>query len=575
MTGKLLTIMPLCLASFLMGRLTTSRSASEIDETDNAPHNSSLLKRNKSILTKTRALLDAAPTHERHLDVRQAVRQMNAVELDTLWKSHQGTLDYHNPDDAQLAADILRQLAKLDPRAALAKIPDTGGAKYPMLVAVYEGWAETDPEGALSQIRQETDKRARHGCLTAIIEQIGREDRHAATKLFSDSVADKTLTWNAWDKMSAFFNDWARESPAEALSSALKLNAATRAVDGLWGGIRGWARSDGTTAAAWIAANLPDNLQREGTIQLVQSWANTNPKQAADFMLGKHDSDEKHKIDRWSHTIFGQGMWNVLHSWADSSFSDAAKWVDAVEDPQLKSELHKSILAMTDDREAALEYALERINDPVMLDAVISRSESFARAGDATAGLAWAKENLKAPEHFEKFERELIDGLLRWRPSEAIEYLDDLPSGTAKTDSYQTAAEHWGRAEPENVKAWLDKLPPGEERDAATLGLAEGWLDNDLETAEKWIASIPSDNLRDQLTDRHARARMHVKDIDRSIEIAQQIHDPHLREQTMESILYTWFIDEAKAVAARNYIRETDLISENVRWRLLNRRVAK
>ena len=551
--------------SFYIGRR-TSPSQTEVVAVAESGSVSVDSKNAGPSLRSVNKLFEDRPTRLRDLEIRGGILSLDAKQLGQLWDRQQATFDYNNGNDRRIIDAILKRLAELDPQAALAKVADTGAVKYEILPAVLAGWVSADPDAAIEWCRTQTDPRARRAGLSSVIEEIGQTDREAAVSLYLGSVDEKVINSNGWHGFT-FFSRWAKEDPSAALKAALRIQEATGKNRAFRGAIDVWGRFDGPAAANWIAANTSGDLKETAHIVMIAGWAEVDPRAAGEFALSLVDAE-----------YFNEATLHVLDGWTHNDFAAAAGWVDGIEDPKIKAELQQTLVERSKDyadREPALDYALANLgSNPSMLEALMPLTKELA-SRDPQAALDWGAEHLKDPEQLNRFRTEILDHLSWSNPADAADLIAALPPSHEKTEAlHAKTAERWARNDPAAARSWLESLAPGEIQEAAVLGYAEGWMSDRSEhaAAAEWIGALPAGEVRDQLTDRQARAHMNFKDIDRSIEIAQSIEDPFVRDKTFEGILKTWYRDEIKAEAARAFIESTDLVSDTVKWRVLNRK---
>ena len=327
-----------------------------------------------------------------------------------------------------------------------------------------------------------------------------------------------------------------------------------------------WAHSDGPAAARWIAESGANDEINAYEV-LISGWAEADPRAAGEFALSMRD-----------HASFGSFPLHIVDAWVHQDFAGAAEWVGDIEDTELRHQFQQLLIERSRnyvDREPALAYALANLEDnTALLDAVMTINRELADR-DPAAALAWGRSNLENPRHAALYERSILSHLARHHPEAASGLLADFPADHPDAAAvHASAARSWAGRDPAAALAWAGSLAPGEIRDGALLGLAEGWMadDHTRAAAAEWVATFPPGPFRDQLSDRHARALMDTKDIQHSIDVAASISDPFLRDETFEDILKVWYRDEIKAEAARAFIESTDLITDTVRWRILNRK---
>ena len=560
----LLALISSGLVSFYFGM--SSVPNSESTDVRTSLQRSILDERNRGTVADFTVLMKEPLTRQSLLAMHLAIVEMDAANLVRLWDGRFKSFDYGDGAKREIAKAILGRLASLDPQAALKRVNDAGSHRYDMIAVALAGWATKDQPAALAWCRDQTDVRARHRGLTAIIEQVGREKPEAAVDLYLKVVDEKLMRQHQWNA-SKFFQRWAKEDPLKAVSAAQRIHRATSNEWPMKSTVEAWARFDGKTASQWVSNIKSEGLRNRSYIRLFSGWAETDPPAAAEFALGLRESD-----------VFDEGMVHVLNGWSHNDFHAAAAWVDAVDDPALHARLQRMLVGQSQgfaNREPALEYALDQLDhNPEMMKAITVHAHELATR-DPEKAFAWARENLTDPEHLKQFDDAILKQLAQHLPDEAAPYLAELSTDhPLHTSLHSQTAEGWARKDREAALAWLKSLPTGAAQEAALLGYADGWMTDTTqhEAASRWIREFPKGDVRDRLVDRQARALMNVKNIQPAIDAAAEIEDPFLRDKTFEGILKTWYRDEIKAEAAREFIENTDLITDTVRWRILNRK---
>ncbi len=539
--------------------------------------------RQRSDASQASHLLTRPITHESSLTIRSVISKMDANELERLWDSKHRHFDFTSADDTALAAAILTRLARLEPETALAKVSDVGAAKYDILPAIFKGWATDDPQGALDQVRAETDPRTRHPCMVAIIEQVGVNDPDKAVDLFMEALDDKIMPARAWNSMESFFRRWAKLDPEGAANKALYLREHGTSPEPatLMGGFRGalqaWAYTDPQAAIRWIDGLPPSSTQKEAYATLIGSWAESSPKEAADFAIS-HDVASK----------FAWPLRQVIGQWVRADFAEAAAWVDAVDDPAMRQRLQKDLLDLsqahvTADRDQALTYAAQHLDNAKVVDSLKNHLTTMVRDGETDEALNWTKENVADPEQRAAIEKDLVDSVIWWRPNDFPKYADLLPQESeTRQDAYEATAFQWSKRDPVAAKAWMEALPKDLRSVDLMLGFARGWLEANRQAASDWIASnseLRSSNaegrttsMSDDLASLRSMAAMREHAIEESLTIAQEIEHPYLRDLTFEAILKEWPRNQTTAPSIRARIEALDYVSDDVKWRVFNRR---
>lgn len=511
-------------------------------------------------------LLRADPTAERTLAFKEAVLDMTAAQLESLWQTHRDRFDYHDDDDAELAASILRRLAALDPQAALRRLSETGSAKYAMVPAVLRGWVDHDLEGALAWVRESNDPRARHAGMVAIIEEVGTTDRESAFELYVKAVEDDSLPEGSW-RSRDFFSKWVREDPQQALAHALRYHQKTNHEGELTNALGTWARIDGEAAAQWIASQALSKVQSPAYEAVIDGWAETAPHEAAAFLTQFKGEDN-----------FAALLGRLMDKWTAADPEAMHAWASSLTDPEMIAASEQALerANRAANRALGLDY-LKQLDHPDKKDDFLWETKSLVRK-DPLAALEWGEEHLQDSDYYELFTKEAINVLGSRLPEQSAQHLSKLSKDDpTNARFYNRTADSWGRDDPEAARSWVEKLQGGSERDAAVLGLARGWLAKDRIPADAWIDQVMPESgaLRDQLLERLSYGTIMETDTDesaRAIGYAQQIENPFLRDQAFETLIKNWSAAHNRYEDAIKFARESDLISETVRWRVLDER---
>ena len=185
--------------SFFLGTLRPPVASGNAQDSSNKTFPTALGAGEASPVADIRKLLGARPTRERAASLHLAVLSLDADGLKALWDSG---IDLARGGDTELAEQVIRRLATLDPEAAIARANAAGAQKYRFLMVALAGWATVDPDAAADWCRAQSDPRARQRGLVAVIESLGDSDPAAAVELFLACAAEKSLPavrWHAGD----------------------------------------------------------------------------------------------------------------------------------------------------------------------------------------------------------------------------------------------------------------------------------------------------------------------------------------------------------------------------------------
>ena len=506
-----------------------------------------------------RELVVSSRDPHRVLKFKVAVETLDAISLKALWISLKGRLDYSDEDDFNIAAVMLKRLAELDSKTALALAEDTAAWRSQMLREVVGAWGQVDQAAALEWISK-ADSGVRDPALRALLELLGDRDREAAIQLFREQVAKGVVGKRAWGATD-FFEEWAREDTGKAVAAALEHFRFTGKSWGLTSALEVWAGNDPKMAMAWLRQNadgLSANLRTKLTGDVLGSWSNHAPMEAADFLLTIQDANP-----------FDAAARKIIDDWAVIGFDDAKTWISEVEDD--KRRLHLEYLLVnsarrTGNRDDGIAYALERFDSNPGMAHSLYLLVSNVVGEDLEAAIPWVREIAPNDLILEEFYNTLLH---QWRThdiAQAVRHLDLMPDPIRRAEDYEFFALNYANSDLDAAREWANNLPESEDRNRALIGVSEIWSRDDPTAAAEWIQSLAPGELRDRAASIHLR-QMVEDDIEGALDWASQLSNPFRRDDSLEYVMGKWLGRDRPAAEAA--IRESDQLSETAKWRLL------
>ena len=242
--------------------------------------------------------------------------------------------------------------------------------------------AETDPVAALELASQIESLRDSERARVAVLEVWGRKAPAAAIAWANNALADEpSRTRNS--QLMAIYRGYAANNPAAAFQQALAINDNNRLKNQLLDQVIKVQIESGGLQAAKLAVDLvaDPEMQRSLRREIVDEWAEFDPKAAADFVakLGEEaDSNIKSAL---------------VSEWAKSDPAAAAAWLSSLnaDDPAIARASSSIIREWTRyDLVASADWLNSLPASPELDRAVISYTFSAAEEDPETA-MSWAQ----------------------------------------------------------------------------------------------------------------------------------------------------------------------------------------
>jgi hypothetical protein len=355
---------------------------------------------------------------------------------------------------AELAPFILALREEQIP-GALEMVDNLDSRSKSLLIpTLFLRWAETDPEGAMSQAESMLDPASKGLALQGVLQSWSESDPESAWNYLNAREESREQS----RMISDFVSIIAASDPRKAAQFAARIDDLAARNKALMSVSYQWGSNDPAAAYAWAESLGDESLARTILPGLVGSIARKNPEHAFDLALRSPDS-----VSRQSE--LGQ----VIHSVAQSDLAKAFELLDRVPEGVDATGFALSISKSRKWGSASLEKIddyLERIDDATARNQILQSAVQMKANQGATA--------------------------------EAEQLLAQIPEGKVRNRSFRVLAGSWSSNDPGAAQDWLDQVPPGDERDFAITGLSRVIVRSDPQGALAWAASIDTETVRAQ-----------------------------------------------------------------------------
>jgi hypothetical protein len=337
----------------------------------------------------------------------------------------------------KLSADLLAAWAQnLSPEEAQAALKDlkdqpANSQRNDLMGALYDAWAQRDPQGFLAATGSITVPRLREG-----------------------GVDDALKAWAAQDPKAAL--QWMKDNPGPGSTSSNQQRMAAT--------IAGYAASDPAGALAAVNALSGDNPQD-------QQLKSAAIKALSDTLTDQGDFSQAAAL--FSQLPAGQTQNDanaqLAASWASASPQDASAWVASLTDPQQQTAMGIQVAkawAANDPAAAALWAA--GMDQVTSAEAALNNSTGTP-SGQllATAIQSWTNYDLDA----------------------AGQFLNQMPPSPTKDSSVAIFALGSSSEDPGAAMQWAGTITDDNARQGATLGVALQWMQQDQNGFNQYLAN--------------------------------------------------------------------------------------
>lgn len=269
-------------------------------------------------------------------------------------------------------------------------------------------WAETSPQDAAEFIARQSPGATRQESLDLIATTWAGHDFNAAVA-WARQLPEPDDQQNS---LIAIAYETARSAPLEAMKLAVGLPPSESRDDLLTHAANQWAGNEPRTAAAWVSQIQDQDLRERLLASVVTTWSDQNAVEAAEFGLKSVSPGEQQDrlivgvVQRWAQTEprqaadwvarFPEGalrdtaIENLVSLWVDRSFEQAGDWLNGLAPGAVRDVGVSALVSRT--LPIAPDVAAEWVGEIGDADRRANQMENVAEAWlatDAAAARAW------------------------------------------------------------------------------------------------------------------------------------------------------------------------------------------
>jgi hypothetical protein len=395
-----------------------------------------------------------------------------------------------------------------------------------LLTNLYRMWAETDPETAWNEIRNEefADYDSRFTAGLYLLPAIDRKDPRLALRLARSVPAD---FWMRPECLQAIdgLHEWARQNPLNAARFIEEIPGGSGRMAGEYL-VAHWATKDPAAALEWALGRAGPNWIGYETSQILGEMARQDPMDA---------------LTRWSGaTREQQELWApaLAIEWASMDPASASAWArERLENGMGTTALVQSTSRwIQGDPSAAASFLRELvpgITDPADQLALVRLwlTAEPTLALDQLLGLVLA-------ENRETFFAEILPTAAPIDPIATRAALAEIRDPGLHRRAASRVGARWGAQAPQEALDWAQTLAPGAEQESVLRSVYQGWAGTSPDAA---IASLPrlDSPQRDQALVGLVQSLMNQSPA-RAADQSLRVSDPLIQSQLLESTFQRW-----------------------------------
>jgi len=407
---------------------------------------------------------------------------------------------------------ILTQLATEDPEFAASELKTSGlsaDIKTSLLEMILKNWNDGRKalDWAENQLTGELRCKAIAGALGILVRSepdtaFDYLEKMPACEARSQTICDLFAAWGSFDPINALTKAGLL-TPKEAQSATEHL-------------LRGWAKTDPESAAAWVLETGPTNVKWIAGV--LQSWVTLSPDKAKRWFESLPKGDGPNFagfLGGGTATIrFSTIQIPTDHSWASKPVSerndtDLMNWA-------------------IQDTENARTFVERNGSDPVLKQLAVQVARAIAGKNGPSAATDWVlrlseeNENRKTalrfvyfdwaenepvaageklasipPEQHDTLPLILVNTWLKEDPAAAADWAARW-NGANQSTMIEKVIDEWPNQDPNAAYQWLGNLPAGAGRDAGIKTLIRRERDSAPDTLQPWIDLISDPQLREK-----------------------------------------------------------------------------
>jgi hypothetical protein len=298
---------------------------------------------------------------------------------------------------------------------------------------------------------------------------------------------------------------------------------------------------------------------------ILQSWAASDPKAAAEYYSANKSDFVMMGMMGRDRGGSGSGAATIAGEWAKQDPEGALAWARSLEGTEGADASVRAIsqIAATDPQRAA-----------TLTNGLEGRSLTEANRNIASE---WARSDWGAAENFINSlpadqQGDAMGAAVRSLASEdptlAASRVLEIPEGNARDEAIETVAESMAREQPAEAAQWVTENGNENAQREAMRDIMSNWVSQDPGAARDWAVSRPEGAVRDAAVSSYVMNDSNGSPAE-NIRLAETITDERSRGWAVGMTTMRWMSEDREA--ATNYIRNSDMIDDRWRDRLLRR----
>ena len=287
----------------------------------------------------------------------------------------------------------------------------------------------------------------------------------------------------------------------------------------------------------------------------VAAWARFDPAEAFDHVLAWR-FNIKQKI----------GAETAIQTWAlrDPMAARVALTQAAANHRNLEDDLYYNLLSGWVSAGAeGLEDYLDALPPALRAPATARTIGALVRGRGTEATLLWVDSILREESYGEGLKKAALRSgarsVARGDPERAAAWMLEHVGREYAQDGPRVVAEEWVRSDGRLAMEWVSELPEGSAREQAARGAFARWLTLDPQAAKAWLSSESLTAFHDPMIDAYAR-RIDARAPEESIGWCDRILNPDRRLGCLKVAATEWYALDA--VAAETWLQQSPLSEE-------------
>ena len=500
----------------------------------------------------------------------------------------------HSDEIIAMLDELVEPPLKTDPRSSRLQ------------KALYQRWAQLEPERAWDHIRVRSEKN-RGFLVTSLMAEIAHSAPSLAQQLFTN-IEDEKLkqaarsglisVLSAHDpetalsiiqeetnpstsnfSISQLFSTWAQIDPNTAINKLESLKETPHYSQALRAAVRTLASND-PQQAIQILSGIPEGSDRNGILSSIASiWIQNHSDQAITWISSLDPAEQSHIVQNNRHFLFNDPTqfekWveifdkllptpnnhnpyvysSFVKKWAEVDHTKAITWLKSLPSgPREKATQGIiDVLKKTNPQAAASLLEEEGINRDNYSDAGSLIAEWAS--GDENAAFEWLQGLGLSGKTKELLIENTVRGLVKKDVQRATDFVLRIDNKSEQEAAISELMERWADKDPTAAEQWLDSSLEGETRQRALISLIEEVAEKDTETAlrmyENAISNIPADQEQSALKSARTEiARsLAAQDPEKATQWAFTLPEGKQRTEAMSDIIYVWGRYDIESVA--------------------------